>query len=289
MLGVGVSPRSLAVLGRRRALLDDHVDRIIEPFAFRRVLSSAPALCIVARRTSDNDEEEFGYDGAGWLNSSAIRSWAGSASAFISRFVGQLTGREVVQTNTGLQPRIINAGTPDTAPNGRPVMVMTGSKVLSSTLVSTGVPSGAADMSLVLASTLTPATGAGTWRVGQCYGGTASFSDPSIGLNPSNQLSAMAVGGAGPTIAIPASAAMRFCAADFKGGTTAALYLDALSAGPSAFAYNIGAPGRFVVGGRPLGGVSWGDAIGEALFMSSTTPELRALLRADYQSVWGTP
>lgn len=289
MLGAGVSPTGLIVLGRRRALLDDYVDRVVEPFAFRRVLSSARPLCIVARRTSDNDEEEFGFGGDDWLNTSAIKSWAGSASAFITRIVGQLTGREVVQTNTGLQPRIVNAGTLDVAPNGRPIMVMTGSKVLSSALVSTGVPSGAADMSLVLASTLAPANGAGTWRVGQSYGGTANFSDPAIGLDPSNRIAAMAVGGSGPSIAIPASTAIRFCAADFKAGASAALYLDALSAGPSAFAYNIANPGRFVIGGRPLGGVAWGDAIGEALFLTGTTPELRALLRADYQSVWSTP
>lgn len=261
-------------------------------FSFRLVGWGYDGPCILVRRSTDNAVRDFGF-AAGWLDVAAMLAWvteqSSTASGYVVTWYDQSgNGRDITYATPAGQMLIVNAGALVLAPNGRPVMLTGSGKRLASAALSSGMPAGAADISIVAATALTLAGGAGTWRVAASFGGSGTYSDPGVGLNPSNQFAAVALGGAAASIATTAGPAMRFCAADFKSGTTVTTYLDGASATQS-LAYNIASPGTIVVGGRPAGGVSWHEMVGEVLLLTGTTPTVRARLRADYQAVWGTP
>lgn len=274
--------------GRRRAPLDAFLALLFAAFSFRLLSSAHSGPCIRVRRSSDNALTDIGFVG-GWLDVAALLAFVGAGSGYVVTWYDQSGhGRHITYAAAAGQPRLVNAGVLDIAPNGRPVIVMGAGKMLAAAALSAGMPAGAADISIVAVTALTLAQGAGQWRYAVAYGGTATFSDPGIGLNTTNNFAAVALGGAAAAIATSAAPALRFCAADFKGGTTVTTTLDGASA-TQAMSYAIASPGTLVVGGRPAGAVSWYEPVGEVLLMSGTTPELRAYLRASCQTAWGTP
>lgn len=275
-------------IGRRRAPLDGLLALLFAAFSFRLLSSAHSGPCIRVRRSSDNALTDIGFAG-GWLDIAALLTFVGAGSAYVVTWYDQSgQGRHITYGTAAGQPRIVNAGVPDIAPNGRPVIVMGAGKMLASAALSSGMPAGAADHSIVAVTALTLAQGAGQWRVAVSYGGTTTNSDPGIGLNTASNFAAVALGGAAAAIATVAGPGLRFCAADFRGGTTVTTTLDGASA-MQAMSYNIASPGTLVVGGRPAGAVSWHEPMAEVLLMSGTTPELRAHLRASCQTAWGTP
>ncbi|WGD31645.1 hypothetical protein AncyloWKF20_07455 [Ancylobacter sp. WKF20] len=91
------------------------------------MLTSYTGPLLRARRASDNSEMEFGARGDGWLDTSALLSWAGTSSVLLVALYDQ-TGqaRHAVQATAARQPRLVNAGVLD-AVNDRPTIRFDGS------------------------------------------------------------------------------------------------------------------------------------------------------------------
>lgn len=96
-------------------------------YSMRRLSSSYTGALIRIRRSSDNTEQDIGYDGSGDLDTAAITSFVGSNSAYVVKWYDQSGNAiDLVQTTSGSQPRIVNAGTIDTD-GGKPCIVFDGS------------------------------------------------------------------------------------------------------------------------------------------------------------------
>lgn len=89
-----------------------------------RLLSSYTGNLITVRRSSDNATNSFTYVSAtGKLDTNAITAWSGSDSVYITTIYDQSGGgRNFSQSNTTLQPKLINAGTFYSI-NGEPCMI----------------------------------------------------------------------------------------------------------------------------------------------------------------------
>ena len=78
------------------------------------------------RRSSDNTEQDISATVAGNLDTTTLTSFCGSASCYVNVWYDQTgAGRDAVQTTTGEQPRIVNAGVVDTQ-SGLPAIYFDG-------------------------------------------------------------------------------------------------------------------------------------------------------------------
>ena len=97
----------------------------------RRLSSTYTGSLIRIRRSSDNAELDIGYNGSNELDTSAITSFVGANSAYVTTKYDQSgNGRNWVQTTAAKQPRIVNAGTLELE-NGKPTSVYTGAHQMS--------------------------------------------------------------------------------------------------------------------------------------------------------------
>ena len=103
--------------------LDALAASLYAAFGLRRLVSSWTGPLVTVRRSSDNATLDIYARGDGWLDTVALLTWCGSASAFVTRLWDQSgRGRHAVQATASAQPRIVNAGVLDTL-NGRPTIV----------------------------------------------------------------------------------------------------------------------------------------------------------------------
>lgn len=83
-------------------------------FSLRKLRDGYTGSAIRVRRSSDNTEQDIGFDASGNLNTSSLSSFVGSNSAFIVTWYDQSgNGIDLTNTTTANQPRIVNAGTVD--------------------------------------------------------------------------------------------------------------------------------------------------------------------------------
>lgn len=83
--------------------------------AARRLLSSYTGDLIRVRRSSDNTEDDFGYDADGNLDSAALLTFCGAGDGWIRTFYDQSGGaRHMTQATDAEQIRIVAAGVLDT-------------------------------------------------------------------------------------------------------------------------------------------------------------------------------
>jgi hypothetical protein len=78
-----------------------------------RRLYSASTKCMELRRASDNATSDFGYDGAGTLDASAIDAWRSGSNVFVKTWYEQETdgaGTNLVQTTDAKQPQLVMFG-----------------------------------------------------------------------------------------------------------------------------------------------------------------------------------
>lgn len=79
-------------------------------YSLRKIKSTA-TKSIRVRRSSDASELDIGFVGVN-LDTASLISFAGSDSVFVTKWYDQSgNGNDAVQSNTSLQPRIVNAGT----------------------------------------------------------------------------------------------------------------------------------------------------------------------------------
>lgn len=91
-------------------LLDQYPGAIVG-LSFKKLRSDYSGNNFIVRRTSDQDEDEFGFDGSGNTVLANILSFCGSGDGFIKRWYSQGTlGGYFEQTSTSLQPQIVSGG-----------------------------------------------------------------------------------------------------------------------------------------------------------------------------------
>jgi hypothetical protein len=100
--------------------------------SLRRLRSAYAGPLVRVRRSSDDATQDIGATVGGNLDVTALTAFCGAASCFVTGWYDQSgNGRDVTQATPGSQPRLVDAGTVETA-NGRPAV-----RFLSGTLMTT--------------------------------------------------------------------------------------------------------------------------------------------------------
>ncbi|MFD1256894.1 T9SS type A sorting domain-containing protein [Mucilaginibacter terrae] len=101
-------------------------------YSLRRVKNNAN-LAVKVRRSNDNATQDIGFNTEGSLNTTALTTFVGSASAYITTWYDQSgNGRNAVNTTTSGQPRIVNSGVIETQ-NGKPTIIWSNSPITTLT------------------------------------------------------------------------------------------------------------------------------------------------------------
>jgi hypothetical protein len=83
-------------------------------YSLRKLRTAYTGSAIRVRRSNDNTEQDIGFDGNGNLDESALTTFVGANSGFVTTWYDQSgNGRDATQTTSGNQPRIVNSGTVD--------------------------------------------------------------------------------------------------------------------------------------------------------------------------------
>ena len=98
-------------------------------YSLRRLSSSYSGSAIRVRRSSDNFEQDIGFNVFGELDTVSLLAFAGqSLGVFVKVWYDQSgNGVNVTQTNTGKQPQIVSSGTVIVEANGKPAIKFDGS------------------------------------------------------------------------------------------------------------------------------------------------------------------
>ena len=98
-------------------------------YSLRRLSSSYSGSAIRVRRSSDNFEQDIGFNVFGELDTVSLLAFAGqSLGVFVKVWYDQSSnGVNVTQTNTGKQPQIVSSGTVIVEANGKPAIKFDGS------------------------------------------------------------------------------------------------------------------------------------------------------------------
>lgn len=83
-------------------------------YSTRKLRTAYTGSAIRVRRSSDNTEQDIGFDSNGDLDTAALLAHCGSNDGYVTTWYDQTTNaRDVTQATTTSQPRIVNAGTID--------------------------------------------------------------------------------------------------------------------------------------------------------------------------------
>ena len=95
--------------------------------AARRLSSSYTGALIRVRRSSDNTEQDIGYNGSNVLDESALTTFVGANNGFITKWYDQ-SGNAIdhAQSTAANQPKIVSSGTVNKI-NGKPAILFNGS------------------------------------------------------------------------------------------------------------------------------------------------------------------
>jgi hypothetical protein len=81
-------------------------------YSLRKLSSTYSGSAIRVRRSSDNTEQNIGFDGSGNLDTTALTSFVGAGNGFITTWYDQSgNGYNLTQTTAASQPKIVNSGT----------------------------------------------------------------------------------------------------------------------------------------------------------------------------------
>lgn len=117
-------PRLRRTTGSAPAVLPlDAVSSAQLAVGLRKLRTAYAGNCIEVRRSSDNTTQNIGFNGTGGLDTAALLTFVGAGNGFVRTWYDQSgTGVNFIQLTNALQPRIVNAGTIDTA-NSLPTVV----------------------------------------------------------------------------------------------------------------------------------------------------------------------
>jgi len=107
--GIGVQPYT-AVIGGVIPLLDTY-GSAAAAYSVRKLRTLYTGNAIRVRRSSDNTEQDIGFDINGNLNESALTTFVGAGNGFVTTWYDQSgNGRNVTQATATSQPQIIQSG-----------------------------------------------------------------------------------------------------------------------------------------------------------------------------------
>ena len=93
------------------SLLLDSYSGAAAAYSLRKLTSTYTGDAIRVRRSSDNAEQNIGFDGSGNLNTVALLAFVGSGNGFVTTWYDQSgNGRNATQTTAANQPFIVNSG-----------------------------------------------------------------------------------------------------------------------------------------------------------------------------------
>ena len=93
-------------------ILDTYSGAAVAYSAARRLSSSYTGALIRVRRSSDNTEQDIGYNGSNVLDESALTSFVGANNGFVVKLYDQSgNGKNMEQSTAANQPKIVNSGT----------------------------------------------------------------------------------------------------------------------------------------------------------------------------------
>jgi len=121
----------------------DTVTSAAAAYSLRKLRSAYTGSAIRVRRSSDSTEQDIGFTSGGNLDSTSLLDFVGTGSGYIKTWYDQSgNGKDVSQTTTSKQPRIVNGGILETM-NNRPAVRFISTS--STTLTTTSAPLAAGD------------------------------------------------------------------------------------------------------------------------------------------------
>ena len=128
-LYAGQLPTQLGLIGSLNFsnLLLDLYPNASAAYSVRKLRSAYTGSAIRVRRSSDNTEQDIGFDAFGNLDTSALTSFCGSGNGFVTTWFDQSGNNlNVTQTTAANQPQIVSSGSVITL-NSKPTMTFDGS------------------------------------------------------------------------------------------------------------------------------------------------------------------
>jgi len=112
-------------------ILDTYTGAAFAYSAARRLSSSYTGALIRVRRSSDNTEQDIGYDGSNVLDESALTSFVGANNGFVTKWYDQSgNANHAIQSTAANQPQIVTSGVINTQAGlstGKPCLSFDGS------------------------------------------------------------------------------------------------------------------------------------------------------------------
>jgi Alpha-L-arabinofuranosidase B, catalytic len=141
----------------------------VAAYGIRKLKTSYAGSAIRVRRSSDNTEQDIGFDGTGELDTTSLQNFVGSSNGYVSVWYDQSgNGLNASQTTTSLQPVIVISGNVITTGTHAAIQ-FNGSNTYLTTVASSLFPSGAANRTMNIVE---QATNASNWYAGYAWGST---------------------------------------------------------------------------------------------------------------------
>lgn len=114
-------------------LLDTYSGAAVAYSAARRLATAYTGALIRVRRSSDNTEQDIGYDSNNVLDESALTTFVGAGDGFVTTWYDQSgNARNITQSTASYQPKIVNSGS-IIKYNNKPTLTFDGSNDLFKT------------------------------------------------------------------------------------------------------------------------------------------------------------
>ena len=100
-------------------------------YSLRKLKVSYSGFAIRVRRSSDNTEQNIGFNTSNDLDTTALTAFVGSGNGFVTTWYDQSgNNKNVIQTTAATQPQIVASGVITTS-NGKPAISFTGGRFVS--------------------------------------------------------------------------------------------------------------------------------------------------------------
>jgi PKD repeat protein len=121
--GVEIKNNYIEILA---ALLLDAFPNAEAAYSLRKLRAAYTGDAIRVRRSSDNTEQDIGFNGSNGLDTTALTTFVGADDGFVVTWYDQSgNGRDVTQTSSANQPQIVSSGSV-IAENGKPSVLFDG-------------------------------------------------------------------------------------------------------------------------------------------------------------------
>lgn len=116
-----INPYAFATSAGGGFILDTLGLSVSQAYSLRLLTSAYAGSAIRIRRSSDNTEQDIGFDVNGDLDTAAITTFVGANSAYIVTLYDQGgSASNLTTSSTARQPRIVNAGVMEELTTGKP-------------------------------------------------------------------------------------------------------------------------------------------------------------------------